>query len=224
MNNVKALIEKDFYEYRNNFKKSFITIVIVIAGPIVLLNFMGVASYILKDTKVLVNVVVILFTSLSFTETTLFQVHRDVKNGVYEKYFINLSLKKYQIVVSKLLTNIIIVISLMIIIWGINYVFGKFALNHIPFTLDIKIIITLLMTCGIGTGLGFINSLIITDEKNATTFGISMMACYFGYFKVLELLKISDFIFQTIGLFVISIIFIYIIVNLLRKNKFITRE
>lgn len=223
MSNILTLMIKDFFEFKNNFLRFFASFIFMIFLPILMFNYMGLTAYILDDIQILTDIVFMGFIILFYVETTLFQVYRDMNDGIFEKHFINTHLKKYEIVISKFLTNLIISIFGIILMLLINKVIANFITTQFNISLNLRILISFPLLCGIGSTLAFLNSLILSDEKNATVYGISFLGIYFGYYKLLELLKINSSIIEYFGLLSILIILIGLVAFLLNNNRFIKR-
>ncbi len=136
-----------------------------LAVPLMCFNYMGVSSAYFIDRDLFVELLAIIFSLLVYCETTLFQVHRDVRDGVYEKYYINNNVKEYEILISKCILNFILTFVVIIILYILNSILGIFSQNHFHFYITNHMIISLSFSSVIGTCLAFINSLIITDEK-----------------------------------------------------------
>lgn len=86
---IKALILKDFYEYRNNPVKVGSTFLLMTIIPILLFNFFGLSEFYLKDMRKFEELIVIIYIALIYTETTLFQTRREINCGIFEKFFIH---------------------------------------------------------------------------------------------------------------------------------------
>lgn len=220
---LKTLIKKDFYEYKNNLRKTIGTIFFSILIPIALFNYMGVSSAYFVNLDLFIELIVILFSMIVYCETTLFQVYRDVRDGVYEKYFINHQIRKVDILISKCILNFILTLFIIALMYFSNQVVQHFAIQHFQFSLNTHLFIIAFFASLIGTCLAFIASLMIKDEKNATIYGISIFALFLGYYKILEVMEITSFLLEVLGLLLISVVMIFIVVYLLNKNRFISQ-
>lgn len=220
---IKALILKDFYEYKNNFLKFFGSLLGLILIPVVMFNLYGVSQIFLNDISKFTEVVSIMFTTLILCETTVFQIHRNIRDGVFEKYFINMNIKKYQIFLSKYLSNLIVVLISFILFVGLNSIMSLFVENNIQFQISLSLIPQLILVTGIATAIGFISSLLVNDEKNAAIYTFSLFIIYVGYYKVLEILSISGYLSEIFGLIVLLVILSLIVLFLLKQNKFIRK-
>ena len=220
---IKALIMKDYYEYKNNFLKSFGPIIFVICLPVVMLNFFGVSTQYFADIDKFVELIIILYTTMTLSEPTVYQIRRNIRDGVYEKYFINKNIKKYQIYASKLLTNLVIALVSFIVMYFLNVTVGLFAKDGIQFSISFDLIIQLVITCSIGTSLAFISSLAVADEKNAVAYISLLFIVYLGYYKILEMLSITNFAIELLGLVLIACLLVLFVLFLLQKNRFIRR-
>lgn len=220
---IKALILKDFYEYKNNFLKFFGSLLGLITIPVVMFNLYGVSQIFLSDITKFTEVACIMFTTLILCETTVFQIHRNIRDGVFEKYFINMNIKKYQILLSKYLSNLIVVLISFILFVGLNSLMSLFVENTIQFQISLSLIPQLILVTGIATAIGFISSLLVNDEKNAAIYTFSLFITYVGYYKVLEFLNISGYLSEIFGLIVLQAFLNLIVLFLLKQNKYIRR-
>jgi len=220
---IKALILKDFYEYKNNFLKFFGSLLGLILIPVVMFNLYGVSQIFLNDISKFTEVVSIMFTTLILCETTVFQIHRNIRDGVFEKYFINMNIKKYQIYISKYLSNLIVVLISFILFVGLNSIMSLFVENNIQFQISLSLIPQLILVTGIATTIGFISSLLVNDEKNAAIYTFSLFIIHVGLYKVLEILNLTGFLSEILGLIVLLSVLSLFVMFLLKENRFIRR-
>ena len=220
---IKALILKDFYEYKNNFLKFFGSLLGLITIPVVMFNLYGVSQIFLSDITKFTEVACIMFTTLILCETTVFQIHRNIRDGVFEKYFINMNIKKYQILLSKYLSNLIVVLISFILFVGLNSLMSLFVENTIQFQISLSLIPQLILVTGIATAIGFISSLLVNDEKNAAIYTISLFITYVGFYKVLEILNLTSSLSEFLGLAILLTILSLVVMFLLKQNRFIRR-
>ena len=220
---IKALILKDFYEYKNNFLKFFGSLLGLILIPVVMFNLYGVSPIFLNDISKFTEVVSIMFTTLILCETTVFQIHRNIRDGVFEKYFINMNIKKYQIYISKYLSNLIVVLISFILFVGLNSIMSLFVENNIQFQISLSLIPQLILVTGIATTIGFISSLLVNDEKNAAIYTFSLFIIHVGLYKVLEILNLTGFLSEILGLIVLLSVLSLFVMFLLKENRFIRR-
>jgi hypothetical protein len=220
---IKALILKDFYEYKNNFLKFFGSLLGLITIPVVMFNFYGVSQIFLSDITKFTEVACIMFTTLILCETTVFQIHRNIRDGIFEKYFINMNIKKYQLLLSKYLSNLIVVFISFLLFFGLNSIMGMSVLNAIRIEISLSLILQLILVTGLATTIGFISSLLINDEKNAAIYTFSLFIIYVGFYKVLEILNLSGFLIEILGLTILLAILSLVVLFLLKKNRFIRR-
>lgn len=219
---IESLILKDVFEYRNNFIKVIGTFLIAFAFPIIVFNFSANTS-LFSNISTLVDVILILSSSLIYCETTLFQIHRNIRDGVYEKLFINRHIEKYQIFLSKFISNLFISFVIFGLVCITNEFLGIIVQDQIKIVLSFRLIMMLILSCGISTALAFMNSLVINDEKNAITYGGSLVLVYIGYYKILEILKITNVVIEIVGLAFILVLSILFVSYLLKQRKFISR-
>jgi len=220
---IKALILKDFYEYKNNFQKFFGSLLGLITIPVVMFNLYGVSQIFLSDISKFTEVACILFTTLILCETTVFQIHRNIRDGVFEKYFINMNIKKYQILLSKYLSNLIVVFISFILFFGLNSIMSMFVANPIQIEISLSLILQLILVTGIATAIGFISSLLINDEKNAAVYTFALFIVYVGFYKVLEILHITGYFSEIFGLVILFTLLSLVVLFLLKQNRFIRR-
>jgi len=220
---IKALIMKDYYEYKNNFLKFGGPAIFVICLPVYMFNFMGVSTLLFTDLNKFTELIAILYTTILLGETTMYQIRRNIRDGIYEKYFINKNIKKYQIYLSKLFTNLVIVLISFVTMYFLNVSVGHFVKDSIQFSISFDLIIQLIITCSIGTSLAFISSLVIADEKNAVAYMSLLIVVYLGYYKILEILSIKNYAIEIFGLVLIACLLVLFVLVLLQKNRFIRR-
>lgn len=224
MNIIKTLLLKDIYEYKNNFKKCLLYIAVGILMPVILFRIMDAnSSTLLQDTSFMFQITIVIYGMLMYCETTLFQTHRGMREGVYEKYFINKNIKKYQIVLSKYILNLLITYIVYFSTIGLNSILNVVMDTLVIVNYSSSMIVTILFSCGIGTCLAFMNALIIQDEKNAASYGVSVFLVYLGYYKLLEVMGVDrtqyDYIYQCI----LFLLLLWIVSWLMNKNKFMKR-
>lgn len=220
---IKALLLKDFYEYKNNFLKFFGTLLALIIIPVIIFNFYGVSQVILSNISKLTEVISIMFTTLILCETTVFQIHRNIRDGVFEKYFINMNIKKYQILLSKYFSNLIVVLISFGLFIGMNSIMSYFVLNVIHIEVSLNILLQLVLATGIATSIGFISSLLVNDEKNAAIYTFSIFIVYVGFYKILEVLNITSYISEIFGLIILLALLSSFVLFLLKQNRFIRK-
>ena len=220
---IKALLLKDFYEYKNNFLKFFGTLLALIIIPVIIFNFYGVSQVILSNISKLTEVISIMFTTLILCETTVFQIHRNIRDGVFEKYFINMNIKKYQILLSKYFSNLIVVLISFGLFIGMNSIMSYFVLNVIHIEVSLNILLQLVLATGIATSIGFISSLLVNDEKNAAIYTFSLFIVYVGFYKILEVLNITSYISEIFGLIILLALLSSFVLFLLKQNRFIRK-
>lgn len=220
---IKALMLKDFYEYKNNFLKFFGSILGLITIPVVMFNLYGVSQIFLSDITKFTEVAIIMFTTLILCETTVFQIHRNIRDGVFEKYYINMNIKKYQIFISKYLSNLIVVLISFISFFWLNSIMSLFVTNPIQIEISLSLILKLILVTGIATAIGFISSLLINDEKNAAIYTFSLLIIYVGFYKVLEILNIAGYFSEIFGLIILFTLLSVVVLFLLKQNRFIRR-
>lgn len=220
---IKALLLKDFYEYKNNFLKFFGTLLALIIIPVIIFNFYGVSQVILSNISKLTEVISIMFTTLILCETTVFQIHRNIRDGVFEKYFINMNIKKYQILLSKYFSNLIVVLISFGLFIGMNSIMSFFVLNVIHIEVSLNILLQLVLATGIATSIGFISSLLVNDEKNAAIYTFSLFIVYVGFYKILEVLNITSYISEIFGLIILLALLSSFVLFLLKQNRFIRK-
>lgn len=220
---IRALILKDFYEYKNNFLKFSGTLLAIITIPVLMFNFFGASQVILSNTGKLTEITMIMFTTLILGETTVFQIHRNIRDGVFEKYFINSNIMKYQIFLSKFISNLVVVLFSYFLLFGLNELISLIVENSIQINITLSLFLQLILATGIATAIGFISSLLVNDEKNAAVYTFSLLIIYIGYYKVLEILKVTSFLSEIFGLVMLFILLIIVVLFLLRQNRFIRR-
>ena len=220
---INALILKDFYEYRNNPVKVGSTFLLMTIIPILLFNFFGLSEFYLKDMRKFEELIVIIYIALIYTETTLFQTRREINCGIFEKFFIHSQIKRIDILISKYLTNLIISILALIFILFSNAIISIFIEEAIYFSIRVSFIFQLILGCGIGTCLAFVCSIVIHDEKNIAIYLFVLVSFYFGYYKLLEFLKIPNGIIEYIGLGCITYLLCFCVLVLFRQNQFIRK-
>lgn len=220
---IKALLLKDIYEYKNNFLKFFGTLFALIILPVVVFNFYGVSQVILSNIVKLTEIISIIFTTLILSETTVFQIHRNIRDGVFEKYSINMNIKKYQIFLSKYLGNLIVVLISFGLFIGLNSTMSLFGINAIYIRISLSLFMQLILATGIATTIGFISSLLVKDEKNSAVYTISLCIVYVGYYKVLENLEITSYPSEIFGLSILFLLLSVVVLFLLKQNRFIRR-
>ena len=219
----QALVFKDFYEYRNNYIKFITTILFMTSIPIVMFNFFGVSEFYFSDTEKFIEIIIIVYLALVFTETTLFQTRRYIRDGVFEKFFINDQLRKQYILFSKFFTNLFVTFLSLIILLICNSLISYFAENVIQISFNINLLYQLIFGCAIGTDLAFISSLLINDEKNIAVYLILLISLYFSYYKILEIMNIMNTIYEFLGLGLITLLLSMLVLYLLSQNKFIRK-
>lgn len=224
LKNIKTLLLKDFYEYKNNYWKIMYVLIIAIIFPNFMFSVMGNKEMILADQFVMVEVIILVFVSILYVETTLFQVHRDVKFGIYERFFINTYLKKSQIVISKFISNLIMTFIALILLFIVNQILLTLIDIKTISMFNILFISKVCFACAIGTTIGFAFSLLIHDEKNASLYGIVCFSIYFLVYKIFEIMGMNSESIELIVLFIISVALLGCVAILFKKNKFICRN
>ncbi|MFV0381086.1 MAG: hypothetical protein ACK5KR_02475 [Breznakia sp.] len=224
MNIIKNLMLKDFYEYKNNFIKVFGTVVLIVCIPIFLFNFGGISTAIFRDTDMFSTIIVIFFITLILGETALFPMSRDIKSGMFEKYFINIYIKPRYIYMSKFNVNIIIIGIAFVLMMVLNFIVSRYATSNFRFSVNLIMIYQLVIACSIGTSASFICSLVNRDDNNAMAYAGFLLLIYMGYYKLLDVLRISNKIIENLGITIIAFLLLMIVLHLLRNNKFIRKS
>ena len=224
MNNIITLIVKDFYEYKNNFIKTIINVFITISAPIIMFKSFDLSSGILTDTLLLIEIMLIIFILISYCETTMFQSHRNRRDGIYEKYYINVNIKNSQIVLSKFIGNLFISYSFFLIIMLINNSLNLVGVVGYDIVATSRILLLLIPTCWIGTCLALLSTLVITDEKNAGFYGVTLFLIYIGFYKVIEILNVSNMWVEIMYLVIICFVLFVSVMYVLNNNKLIKRD
>ena len=223
MNTVKTLILKDFFEYKNDYRKLIFTLFMYVGLPVIVFNYSGISSMLLGDTNLLVEIFIVIATTFVYCETTLAQIRRSIRDGIFEKYYISTQIKKYEILVSKYVLNLLISFLMLLIIFISNNLLGLILKNGINFMITPRIIVTIIFSCWIGTCLAFINSLLVTDERNMFSYVISVVIIYLGLHKLFEIFDVNNIFVEIAIQAILSTILIKIVLYLLNKNRFIKR-
>lgn len=221
---IKTLILKDFFEFKNNRKKLLMTFGLMILLPIAVFNFTDVTKGILVSIPIFIEFIIILYTGFILSETTLFSIYRNIKEGVFEKYFINRDMKKIDIYVSKYVVNLMVVFIALTLMILINIILNQTLTEGTYIPINFLLVLKIIITTSIATSIGFICSLVIKDETNAIVYTAALMGTYLGYYKLLELLCITNNVVILLGLVAISIVLIVIVVKLLNENRFIRKS
>jgi|GEM_PF-3014109 len=224
MKTIKALVSKDLYEYYNRFSKSAGTMLFLMAIPVVLIYFVGISISLVGDSELYKEIIIIIYILILYCETTLFQVYKDVKEGVYERLFINRYVKSWEIFASKFLSNLVYTTLAFVVLVLLNGVASTFIKIDSPLIITSRLVLSIPGACLIGTGVAFINSLIISNEKNSFTYGISVCGIYLGFFNIMDWLLITNYFIQQLLLVIVGIAIAALVVLLLSNNKFIRRK
>lgn len=219
MSNINTLIKRDFLEFRNEPKK-FIGIIIAFFFPA--LSLISKDS-VITNKQLLVTLMFIVIPIYICYITTLSQTVMYIKNGIYEQYFLNSNIKKYQIVVSKFVVNLILSMASCCISFMLIFLFFRFGLAKGMFDMDYMIFVYSTLSCYIASAIGIIAATIMKSEKSFSLYVLLLIMCFLPMFIVFNKMGYIPRLFLVVYMFVGCLIATFIVTKMYESSRFINR-
>ena len=157
-------------------------------------------------------------------ESTLGQTSRYIKDGIYEQYFLNRNIKKYQIVLAKWVVNSILSLASCILSLIIYLLLKNLEIININFSIDIMIFIYIMIISYVSTAIGILAGTIIKSERSYYLYCLLIIAILLVIFKIFDTF---DFFSNTILICYLLAVCVVstILVNLMyTSNRFVNRD
>lgn len=157
-------------------------------------------------------------------ESTLLQTINYIRNGIYELYFINKNIKKYQIVISKWIFNTVITFISVLISYVIYLLISHLFKVRCFWILNGYDIIAICVVSLMAVSIGLIASTLIKDEKNIYLCIALDVAVFLIIFKTFELLNFYSDSILLLVISIVSLIAVWIASHMFKRNRFINRD
>lgn len=219
MNNICIFLYRDFNELVNT-KRFYIILIAALLPITAILPVQGV----LVSRESTMRLMFLLIPIYISTETILSQTVNYIKSGIYEQYFINTRIKKYQIVIEKWLLNSIystisIVLSFLSIV-----ILGKLNILEPQWIFNIFILVGVYIMSFVSATVGIIASTLIRNEKNIFLYVLLLMCILLIIFGIFQMFKFYSDVILGIYLLVIGIIGVIIVNCMFTSNRFVNRD
>jgi hypothetical protein len=220
MNNILTLFKKDWYELSNHWKK--IAGLIALDAVLMILGLTtGFRQLSFLDSSRFAMLFFVLISCFTYGETTVYQVLHDVRNGVYEKYFINKELKNLEIVFAKIMINCCLSLFQAVLLFVIVSSAKYCAFEITSFILsisDIFLVICISIGC---TCLGFLSTLLTRSEENGVIYSINVMIFVFVLYAAMSSLLHLDELKIIFVYLLLDFVLIFATVHVMKSSRFI---
>lgn len=219
-NNIKTLVFRDFLEFKNNPKK-FMFIFISMLFPVLSLFS---RDALLSNKQCLATLMFIVGPIYICYETTLSQTVKYIKTGIYEQYFLNSGIKKYQIVLSKFAFNLLLSLISCFCSFVLILLLRKMGFSQPQFKFEFMIIIYVILSCYISSAIGIISATLMRSEKSFFLYVLLLILLFFAIFAVFNSIGRISILALVLYMVIVCFISTLIVASMYKSGRFINRD
>lgn len=218
--NIMTLVIRDFMEFKNSPKK-FMYVIIASLFPVLALFS---KDSVITNKQCIATLMFIIGPIYICLETTLSQTVKYIKTGIYEQYFLNSGIKKYQIVMSKFAFNLLLSLGSCCISFTLIFLLSKLGISQSIFKIDFMIVVYVILSSYISSAIGIIAATLMRSEKSFFLYGLLLIMCFLPVFIVFDKIGHISKSFLIIYMIMGSVISTLLVAKMYKSNRFINRD